>query len=84
MNIKMKKLRKNCWEMRLVFDSNESYPDQFLRQQLNPHDSRVTLINEELTASDFTMYSRKSYDCWHWYDEAEMNRFVTSFLLKNT
>jgi hypothetical protein len=49
----------------------------------NPHDRRVSLIEEELRDWDGVMYSRQSYSTWWWFDKAEMDRFVTYFNLKH-
>ena len=91
MDIQVKKLKKNTWEMRLVEPPSEYvFHDNFdlnkAREQIeemNSHDNRVKLINEELLASDFTMYSRQAWDRWHWYDKNEMTRFITFFTLKH-
>lgn len=47
------------------------------------HDQLVKLVLEELLAWDGIVYSRQAYDQWHWYDRAEMDRFVTYILLKH-
>ena len=47
------------------------------------HDDLVRIMNEELLAWDGVLYSRQAYDRWHWYDQDEMNRFVTYFTLKH-
>ena len=91
MDIQVKKLGKNKWEMRLieplgeyVFGSNlDMNVVREKAEELHSHDNRVKLIHEELTASDFTMYSRQAYDRWHWYDEPEMKHFITYFTLKH-
>ena len=94
MNIKTRKLGRNKWEMHLVapsghnFETIPGYKDinavRAAAEEAHCHDETVTKINEELVNSDFTMFSRQAYDRWHWYDKDEMNRFVTSFLLKNS
>ena len=91
MDIQVKKLGKNKWEMHLqepvgeyVFGSDLSM--QTVREaaeELGNHDNRVRLINDELVASDYTMFSRQAYDRWHWYDKNEMTRFITFFTLKH-
>ena len=91
MDIQVKKLSKNKWEMRLIEPLNEYIFGSNLdlntvrekAEELYSHDNRVKLINDELTASDFTLYSRQSYDQWHWYDKKELDRFLTLFLLKH-
>ena len=91
MDIQVKKLGKNKWEMHLqepvgeyVFGSDPSM--QTVREaaeELGNHDNRVRLINDELVASDYTMFSRQAYDRWHWFDEQEMKHFITYFTLKH-
>jgi len=81
MNIKTKKLRKSCWEMRLVLDE-DWVPDGKSIWIPHPHDTHVRLIDKELLAWDGVMYSKQAHDRWHWYDRNEMNRFITLFLLK--
>ena len=91
MDIQVKKLGKNKWEMRLIeplseyiFGSNlDLNTVREKAEELHSHDNRVKLIHEELTASEFTMYSRQAYDQWHWYDKIELDRFLTMFLLKH-
>ena len=91
MDIKVKKLRKNCWEMHLqeppseyVFGSDLDLNKVRVQlEEMNDHDTRVKLINEELLASDYTMFSRQAWDRWHWYDKNEMTRFITFFTLKH-
>lgn len=90
MNIVIKKLRSRCWEMHLV-EPEPAYVN--MREDmaralehatvLGHHDNLVKHINDELLAWDGVMYSRQAYDRWHWYDQAEMNRFVTYFTLKH-
>ena len=91
MNITTKKLRPNCWELYLVppdeyVTGRDTYSDineaRLASERLYRHDELVKLINEELLAWDGVMYSRQAYDRWHWYDLAEMNRFITYFTLK--
>ena len=91
MDIQVKKLKKNTWEMHLIeppseYVFNNNFDLNKAREQIeemHSHDRRVGLIHNELTASDFTMFSRQSYDRWHWYDKDEMNRFITYFTLKH-
>ena len=91
MDIQVKKLKKNTWEMHLIEPPGEYVLGSDLDlnkvrnqlEEMNSHDNRVKLINEELTASEFTMYSRQAYDRWHWYDKKELDRFLTMFLLKH-
>ena len=91
MDIQVKKLKQNTWEMHLIEPPGEYVFGSDLDlnkvreqvEEMNIHDNRVKLINEELLASDFTMYSRQAYDQWHWYDKNEMTRFITFFTLKH-
>lgn len=91
MDIQVKKLNKNTWEMRLIEPHGEYIFGgdldinrvRIVAEDLHDHDTRVKLINDELTASDFTMFSRQAYDRWHWYDKPELDRFLTMFLLKH-
>lgn len=91
MDIQVKKLKKNTWEMRLIEPPSEYVFGSDLDlnkvrvqlEEINDHDSRVKLINEELLASDYTMYSRQAWDRWHWYDKTEMKHFLTYFSLKH-
>jgi len=71
--------------MELQYDTEEqSQLDGITAVLDNPHDKRIVLIHEELLASDFTMYNRVSYSTWEWYDQNEMNRFLTYFLIKHS
>lgn len=95
MDIKVKRLKQGTWEMHLIEPPESpglgSYFDIKAVQQLvrevadglGVHDRRVDLIHKELTASEYTMYSRQAYDRWHWYDKNEMEKFITHFLLKH-
>lgn len=96
MDIQTKKLRNNCWVMHLVEPHSDSkpYSGNFnikavqqivleVAEEVGAHDGRVRLINDELVASDFTMWSRQAFDTWHWYDKDEMNHFLTYFNLKH-
>jgi len=94
MDIKVKKLSKHKWEMHLVppddydfVNKPPKYTDineaRIAAEEFKRHDDIVSQINEELVSSDFTMFSRQAYDRWHWYDQTEMNRFVTYFTLKH-
>jgi len=89
MDIQVKKLGKRRWEMRLIEPLGEyvhSIDINAIRaaaEESYNHDTRVNLIHRELTESAFTLYHRTAYDRWHWYDESEMNRFITYFTLKH-
>ena len=91
MDIKVKKLKKNTWEMRLIeplgeyiFGSNlDLNTVREKAEELHSHDNRVKLIQEELTASAFFFKQKTAYDQWHWYDKIELDRFLTMFLLKH-
>ena len=95
MDIKVKKLKGKTWEMHLIEPPespelgsyfNIKAVQQVVREvadKLGAHDRRVDLIHKELTASEYTMWSRQAYDRWHWYDKTEMEKFITHFLLKH-
>lgn len=94
MNIQVKKLRKNRWELRLIPPDeyvigatapqyNDINEVRIAVEEMHRHDNTVKLLNDELVDSDFTMWSRQAYDRWHWYDKEEMDRFITYFTLKH-
>lgn len=89
MELSIKKLKKNTWEMRLIEpDPVVGIPEDLnlvrvMAEKLHGHDQLVSLIHEELLAWDGVMFSRQAYDRWHWYDKPEMDRFVTYFTLKH-
>ena len=90
MQFKTKKIKDQCWEMHLVEPDGEYVFGSDLNlnkvrqiaEDLHVHDNLVALVNRELTESVLVMYSRQAYDRWHWYDEQEMNKFISFFLLK--
>lgn len=91
MDIQVKKLGSHKWEMHLVEPLGEYVHGSDIdinairaaAEESYNHDTRVNLIHRELTESAFTLYSRKAYDRWHWYDEQEMKHFITYFTLKH-
>lgn len=67
--------------MELSYDSEEQRLAEL--RYSNPHDSRIQSICDELLDWDGVMFSRKSYSTWYWFDEKEMNRFITYFIMKH-
>lgn len=81
MDIKVRKLGKNKWEMHLIPANRTDTMDDVMNYYT--HDHRVSLIDDELRESDATMYSKQAWDRWHWYDKPELDKFLTIFLLKH-
>lgn len=66
------------WEMWIEVDTDSFRNDNVLIDEVS------TKIRQELAEWDGVMWHYAGYNMWWWFDESEMNRFVSFFTIMHS